>query len=254
MEFSGIILAGGSSKRFGFNKVKIKFEKIPLLISQVFKIKFFCNEILVSTSGKNYRIVKKQLEKIDYYYDICNLKKLDKILPVKIILDEEKQNSINFKDIGPIAGIYKGLKNSQNFFSIVLAFDMPFISHNLLSLLINYAKKSDVVIINRKKGYEALCGIYSKNCLEMIEKNIGKKRYKISDIFYNINVRKILENELDKKNIDKLNFFNINTLADYDKFKKILKEEELKYGSANISSGGCKKWENFFYRKIGNRT
>ncbi len=53
MDFTGILLAGGKSSRFGINKIKIEFEGIPLIADQIIKLGFFCTEVLISSSSEN---------------------------------------------------------------------------------------------------------------------------------------------------------------------------------------------------------
>ena len=230
MDLSGIVLAGGKSKRFGFNKVRIKVGKIPLLIDQIFKLSFFCSEVLISTSKKNYLAVINELKKIDSYYKhYCSLGKINKIPHIKVIVDEDNLGGANLSNIGPLGGLYAGLENAANFYCIVLAFDMPFISYNLLKLLADEGKSGeshkdkllDGAIVRTKKGFEVLCGLYSKNCTKIIRENIERKIYKISDIFSNLNVKMISEDDLLSYGIDQLNFFNVNTTKDDNDFKKI---------------------------------
>ena len=257
MNLSGIVLAGGKSKRFGFSKVKIKVERIPLLIDQIFKLGFFCDEVLISTSKKNYKTIKSELKNIDNYYKYyCCLRKIKRIPPIRIVIDEDSLDSTGLGSIGPIGGLYIGLKHAMNFYSMVLAIDMPFISYNLLELLVDKKKNSqskllDAVIVRTKKGFEVLCGLYSKNCIRIIRENIERKIYKISDIFSDLDVIIISEDQLARYGIDQLNFFNINTAEDNNNFKRIWNKEGLKYGSCDFSSWFCEKWQNFFYRKIG---
>ena len=285
-DLTGVILAGGKSIRLGFNKIQIKINTIPLFIDQIFKLAFFCNEILISTTDNNYEFVENELSKLnnysDYYLEVCSK---DKIPSINIIKDEFEVNELNCntfgsvkahtisnkaENIGPINGIYSGLNQAKNFYCIFLAFDMPFISYNLLSLLSDMKsknnKKKDVYIINSKKGYEALCGIYSKNCINIISKNIMEKNYKISEIYPFINIELINLDKINSKlkdyKIDNLNFFNINTKNDYDIFSKLYdnfvyistskSNAEIVINRESLPSSQtlfCQKWKYFFYRK-----
>ena len=256
MKLTGIVLAGGKSSRFGFNKIKVKLGKIPLFIDQIFKLSFFCNEILISSSIENYKTMAGGLKNIENYYNYYCFSEDMHIPPVKIVLDDIKldnRNNSNLSKIGPIAGIYTGLTNAKNLFCLVLAFDMPFISYNLLELLVekNQNNSKDVVVIKTKKGFEALCGLYSKKCIKIMERNIKKGIYKISDIYPCLNTEMILEADLKQYNIDMLNFFNINTLADNNDFKKIWRSGIAGNDANYFSSKVGKKWENFFYRGAG---
>ena len=276
-DLTGVILAGGKSIRLGFNKIQIKINTIPLFIDQIFKLSFFCNEILISTTDNNYKFVENELSKLnnysDYYPEVCSK---EKIPSVNIIKDEFEVNKLRHivsnkvENIGPINGIYSGLNQAKNFYCIFLAFDMPFISYNLLSLMSDMKsknnKKKDVYIINSKKGYEALCGIYSKNCINIVSKNIMEKNYKISEIYPFIKIELIALDKINRKlkdcKIDNLNFFNINTKSDYDIFNKLYDNfvsvstsksfAEIVSNRASFPNSRtlfCQKWKYFFYRK-----
>ena len=277
MNLTGILLAGGKSSRLGFNKIEVRIDKVPLFIDHIFKLSFFCSEILISASENNYKFISDELALIDYYYIhyycFCNLKGIP---PISIIRDKDRQENFP-KSLGPLGGIESGLEYAKNLYSLVTAFDMPFISYNLIYLLDKVRSRQsglkDAFIIKTEKGYESLCGIYSKNCLSVIKKNIERKEYKISEIFHSTDTEFIILNKLDIKSdknnlnfyklnnqtIDSLNFFNINTIDDYEYFIRVwdLKVRLFKKFSrrtnSNISDDSINlyydKWKYFFYRK-----
>lgn len=297
MNLTGIVLAGGKSSRFNFNKLKIKVDTVPLFIDQIFKLSFFCDEIIVSTSKSNYPTLFSELNKIRTYQKKYNFEKIQAsnlkidfndfakknsaFQNIRIILDESDvdnlntSNSLNItnsekitpghKGKGPVIGIYTSLANASYFYSIIIAFDMPFISYNLLKSLVyesginteepsssepatisyNYSKKRDAYIIKTEKGFEVLCGLYSKNCLGILKENIGKQKYKISDIFNYLDIEVISINKLKQNGIDSLNFFNINRLEDYHKFKCLWQNKNI---SSNTATSFVEKWTDFFFR------
>ena len=299
MNLTGIVLTGGKGSRFGFNKLKIKTGPIPLFVDQIFKLSFFCDEIIISTSTNNYPIVFSELDKISEYQKTYNLKKIQaskikrylKINPenlckkisafpdiktnIRIIIDENnvkdsdtagsKIYSRSYPAGGPVIGIYTSLANSTYFYSIVVAFDMPFISYKLLQSL-TYNFKPDIKdpgdsmqepahssyngvkaarIIKTEKGFEVLCGLYSKDCLGILKENIEKQKYRISDIFNHIKTETILDYQLESNDIDDLNFFNINRKQDYYRFKNLWQDKKE---SSNTDISFVETWADFFFR------
>lgn len=297
VNLTGIVLAGGKSSRFGFNKLKIKVDTVPLFIDQIFKLSFFCDEIIVSTSKSNYPTLFSELNKIRTYQKKYNFEKIQAsnlkidfnefakknsaFQNIRIISDESDvdnlntSNSLNItnsekitpshKGKGPVIGIYTSLANASYFYSIIVAFDMPFISYNLLKSLVyesginteepsssepatisyDYSKKRDAYIIKTEKGFEVLCGLYSKNCLGILKENIGKQKYKISDIFNYLDIEIISINKLKQNGIDSLNFFNINRLEDYHRFKNLWQNKNI---SSNTATSFIEIWSYFFFR------
>ncbi len=295
MNLTGIVLAGGKSSRLGFNKLKTKVGPIPLFIDQIFKLSFFCAEIIVSTSKNNYPIVSSELNKIRIYQKKYNFgeiqaSKIKKYLKtnyknfhgkaltfpdIRIVLDENNADNSNTgnsgrhtlsqTDRGPVIGIYTSLARATYFYSIVVAFDMPFISYNLLKWLANdvelnikeqgnnkstpvssnYSKVKAASIIKTEKGFETLCGLYSRDCLDILKRNIEKQKYKISDIFDYLDIEIISNNKLEMSRIDNLNFFNINRIQDYYKFKNLWQNKEA---LLNTGSSFVETWADFFFR------
>jgi len=251
MNLTGIILAGGKSSRLGFNKIEIKIGPVPLFINQIFILASFCDEILVVSSEENFGILSKELNLLENYskYYSNFIEKIE--LPVvSLLIDDIKIKSVmTSKEPGPLLGIYTGLENSKNFYSFVVGFDMPFISHKLISNMIRFKdsqkftqdKCKDIISINTLKGFEALCSIYSKNCISIIKKNLKSEKYKISDIFSQLDTKIITQEELEISKIDELNFFNINTDKDFKKFKNL-------WAANNSEDNFTSKFKEFFYR------
>jgi len=292
VNLTGIILTGGKGSRFDFNKLKIKAGSVPLFIDQIFKLSFFCDEIIVSTSSNNYSVVSSELGKIGTYqkkYDLKKLKvpgikrylKIDpenlckkiSIFPdiktnIRIILDENnavgsKKFSRSYPAGGPVVGIYTSLAGAVCFYSIVVAFDMPFISYRLLKSLVynfvpdtkekggsisisgNHSGAKAARIIKTGKGFEVLCGLYSKDCLGVLKENIKKQKYKISDIFNYLDTEIIPGYRLRSSKIDDLNFFNINRTQDYYKFRSLWQNKNKSF---NTSTSFIETWADFFFR------
>jgi molybdopterin-guanine dinucleotide biosynthesis protein A len=253
MDFSGILLAGGKSRRFGPNKIKIMSGDVPLLVEQAVKLGFFTREIIISTSRENYAYTENIMGDLEKYVSLLDVPPAYTLPEVKIVIDDEDIKKSN-GSIGPIAGIYTGLKHISAGYGLVLAADMPFVSFKLLKLLddtLAGASHPDAVIIENIKGIEALCGIYSKKCIKIIEESIISRIYKISDILNNLDVRWMGPEELKHKKIDKYNFFNINLPEDIEKYRDIREKGVRNYGTNNIDSRTIGQWKDHFFRGTG---
>jgi len=250
MNISGVLLAGGKSTRFGFSKLEIKIGPLPLLADQVLKLSFFCPQIIISTSEGTHSHVCGHLNKIDYFFKLMETGWLSLYHPVSAMPDirvVKDKDVFPARDRGPIMGIYSALKEINGDYALVLAADMPLVSYRLLDMLIKAGKKEvrDAYIIKTQKGYEVLCGLYSKSCLGVLEENITVGKNKVSDCFSKLDVKIIDERVLGRLEIDMLNFLNINNRQDFQRFKGIWGKEELEGG--NISSF-IKRWAYFYFR------
>jgi len=147
---TGILLAGGLSKRMGREKGTLKIGDNLLFQYPLKVLERICGEILIST---------------------CN----DSTLPVDYpkVCDE-------VKGIGPMGGIYTCLKHSSNDLNIIISYDMPLVSDALINHLIGESESFDMVLPALTADRpEPLCGLYRKNCVGIFEKCIEQKVYAV---------------------------------------------------------------------------
>ena len=132
---TGIILAGGKSRRMGQEKGLIELNGKFLIQYAIDVLQPICDTILISTNSHSY----------DF-------------LPYQKVADE-------FPNSGPMGGIYSCLKASTTIQNLVLSCDMPFIQSELLSDLIKNAEGYDVVVPwHGGQKFEPMCAYYHQKC------------------------------------------------------------------------------------------
>jgi molybdopterin-guanine dinucleotide biosynthesis protein A len=187
-----IILAGGKASRYGSDKAFAEFQGTPIVQIIFEKIGPLFSKVIISTnSPQKY-----------------------KLFNAKIVSDEKKE-------IGPLGGIYSGLKGSDAERNFVVGCDMPLIKREVVEYLIGQ-DDSDAIVPVRNGFPEPLLAVYSRACLPAIKEMIVKKEYKISRLFQRVKTRFIMEEEIKKIDAEMATFTNINTLA-------AQKEHERKY-------------------------
>lgn len=185
-KIGAVILAGGKSRRIGRDKALIPIDNLPLIDILLKRLKKVFNDIIIISE-----------QKPDYLK--FGLKVFEDII----------------KGCGPLGGIHSGLVNSnleQNFF---FACDMPFVNMELVQYMSGSASDFDVVIPRVGRKLEPLHCIYSKACIEPIEKQLEKGDRKIINFFPDVKIRYVEEEEIRKFDPDFLSFYNINTPEDY---------------------------------------
>lgn len=191
---TGVILAGGQNSRFaGKNKALLRIDGKRILdcIYEVFSI-LFDKIILVTNDPQQY---------MEWNLDIVT-----DIFPIR----------------SSLTGIHAGLFYITTPYAFFAACDVPFLKKELVETLFNGVEPNiDIVIPETSKGFEPLCSIYSKRCLQPIEAQIEKNSFKIQKIFQKVRVKKISENILRTVDPDLLSFSNINTPDDLDRAKQI---------------------------------
>jgi molybdenum cofactor guanylyltransferase len=166
-QYTGIILAGGQSTRFGSDKGLTEVQGKKMIEYALATLLPFCCEIIISSNNKEYRQ-----------------------FPYRIVPDMKP-------GYGPLMGIYSSLSSSSTSGNLVLAVDnilvTPAFYHYLLSKdMTNYRI---AVPYLQNKFYEPLVGCYTTDCLEPMEKMMREDNYKLPDLLSRCNVLKLMVEE-----------------------------------------------------------
>ncbi len=149
---SGVVLAGGKSRRFGRDKGLYPFRGVPLVKNALDILQPLCDEVLISTN------------------DPESYKSFD----VKTIMDI-------YTDCGPLGGIHSGLTHADGDLIALIPCDTPFVPSSLYTFLLHHIGSHQAIMPTHGKYTEPMCAIYAKNCLDQIEQAMAEKRYKILD-------------------------------------------------------------------------
>lgn len=193
---SGIILAGGLSKRLGREKTTLTLGGSTVLRSLIEKLRPLVSEILVVTRREQ-----------------------------KLFFPDVRIVSDIFPGKGSLGGLYTGLSHASNHYSFICACDMPFISPQLIRFLLNRKKNGDAVVPKISGYFEPLCAVYAKSCLPLLHKNLTDGNLKITNFYNRITVHIPDENEIRRIDPRLLSFFNINSDTDYKKAIRIFKNQ-----------------------------
>ena len=199
MDTSCIILAGGKGARLGYNKVLETVGSRSLLEQVIYRVSPLCSKIIVVTA---------QEQAIPHIYP--GLKIITDILPKK----------------GPLGGIYSGLKSSDSRYNLVVACDMPFLNQDLLHYLLQLASAFDLVVPRLGEKLEPLHAVYAKSCIAPIEHMLEQDNLSANKLAQSVNTRYVDIDEIDKFDPEHLSFFNINTKADLDKARELIRRDE----------------------------
>lgn len=182
---NAVILAGGKSSRFGSDKAFIKLEGALLIRKQIKILKKIFKKIIIVTNTP---------EK----YKLKNVKVIRDIIPGR----------------GPLSGIHSGLCASDSFYNFVVACDMPFINSSLIRYILRNKNNYDIIIPKIGRKYHPLFGLYSKNCIPVIEKVLSKNKLRVSAIFSKVKTGFISRKEIERLDKPLLSLKNINTRED----------------------------------------
>jgi molybdopterin-guanine dinucleotide biosynthesis protein A len=127
-----------------------------------------------------------------------------------------------FPNHGALGGIYTAIAHSPHERTLVVACDMPFLSVALLEHMAGL--DADLVIPRTARGYEPLCAIYTRACLEPIRARLARGALEASRLPDGVRVAEVGPEALAAYDPDGLLFVNVNTPHDYERAKEVVEE------------------------------
>ncbi|HEU5140522.1 MAG TPA: molybdenum cofactor guanylyltransferase [Bacillales bacterium] len=197
MKISGIVLAGGESKRFGAPKAfaihneKYFYEHICEVLRP------YVDNIIIVTRPELLRRFRNH----------------------RIIMDDSQ-----FKGMGPLAGLYSGMRSLSSEWYCVLACDMPMMDQQSVRSLVKAASKAngyEAVVPNIDGRVQPLAAMYRENTVEILESLLVQGKRKVGDFLNEIQVYNLNEQVF---GANSNSFINVNTRED---FARLQEEEEL---------------------------
>jgi molybdopterin-guanine dinucleotide biosynthesis protein A len=192
---TGIILAGGKSRRMGENKAFIDAGGVPLFerVYHVFR-EIFPEIIIVANDVSPFEM-----------YDAC--------LQKDIILNR-----------GALGGLYTGLVHSSSYHAFCTACDMPLLNRGFITYMVEERDEYDVILPKIHDGLHPLHAIYSKKCLEPMRQLLDRNDLRIVNFFQQVRVRYIEEMEIKEFDPHMRSLTNVNTEDEMEAVREILKK------------------------------
>jgi len=191
------VLAGGSSSRFGEDKGVVKLAGKPLIVHVVDAVRRIVDETIVVTSSA---------ERVGKY---------EKLVPdcVKFVVDAQESK-------GPLIGALTGFSVASGKYALVLPFDTPFVSQEVMSLLFELCAGRSAVIPRWPNGQiEPLHAVYHvKAAMAAAEAAVAEGRLDMRGMIERMRgVRFVSTLAIEEFDPELKSFFNINTPLDLKK-------------------------------------
>lgn len=181
---TGIVLAGGKSRRMGVDKGLMLFRGKPLVQYSLDLLNKFCDRILISSNNPEY----------------CSL-------GYEVIADK-------VAGAGPMAGIASCLEYSDSAINLILSCDMPLLEPVILeTLLKNTEGNTFVVPLDHSGRAEPLCAMYHLNSLPLMKQMIESNTFRMTSLYLKEQVKYIHPADYPLP-YNKLWFTNFNSLDD----------------------------------------
>jgi molybdopterin-guanine dinucleotide biosynthesis protein A len=194
-EVTGVLLAGGKSRRMGEDKRHLFVGEQTLLERGLRVLQSIFQEVLVVIAqdslplGSDARVVRD-------------------LVP----------------DCGSLGGLYTGLTQATTPYIFVVACDMPFLNQAVIAQFTSRRAAIDIVMAKLATRLHPMHALYSKRCLPVVDKMIGARQLKIQEIVSELSLRVRYITEADLRSIDPSghSFYNVNTMADLEAARSLL--------------------------------
>ena len=196
---SGIVLAGGLSRRLGRDKAVEPFGDEPLIARVIGRLSTLTNETVV----------------------VVNNEARGAELPLP---DEARVAVDIYPDSGSLGGIFSGLTVANTDWGFVVACDMPFLNTDLIAHMLTLREDYDAVVPLLDGYPEPTHAAYSIACLPHIESRLRAGQLKIAGFFDDVRVRYVSESEIDSFDAERLSFFNVNRPDDLERALALVEE------------------------------
>jgi FdhD protein len=183
---SGVILAGGESRRMGSDKSLLPIHGARFIDHVYARMASLFDEVIIVTNSP------------ELYPEI----------PCRKIPDI-------YLGQGALAGIHSGLKQAKNEQVFVVGCDMPFIAGEVVKKICSHAAEADLVLPLSSSGHEPLHALYGKTCLPAMEQVLDAGKQRICLFFDQVRVMEIPSHEMLPLDLAERSFQNINTPEDY---------------------------------------
>ena len=195
---TGIILAGGKSKRMGKNKALLKLGNDTLIGHVIRRVRPITDELLLITKSPDE-------------YTHLGLTMHEDIVP----------------QAGALGGIHAGLTYASHETVLCVGCDTPFLVPNLLTHLITLLGQYDAVMPytdaadDNKPTLQTLCAVYAKHCLPIITQMLKESELRVHALHERANVLCLSPEIWNVFDSEGVSFFNVNTPADFEKAQSL---------------------------------
>jgi molybdopterin-guanine dinucleotide biosynthesis protein A len=192
-EVSGFVLAGGASRRMGFDKAGLAFGSERMVDRQIRLLRAICRS--VSIIGPPDRFADTGIQ----------------------VYEDEIPGK------GPLGGIHTGLRRARTEFSLFLGCDMPLMEKRFLRYLCEQAlasRASATVPPPWAKGRYPLCAVLRRRVLSTVRFCLASGQNQVGRFFSSSPRRTISKAEFARAGFSPRIFCNVNTPEEYARVRR----------------------------------
>lgn len=195
IDVTGVLLAGGKSRRMGEDKRYLVVGEQTLLERGLAVLRSIFQEVLV--------VIAQDSPPLD--------------IEARVVRDL-------VPDCGSLGGLYTGLTQVTAPYIFVAACDMPFLDPAVIAQFTNRRTSTDIVMAKLAARLHPMHALYSKRCLPVVEQMIQARQLKIQEMVSGPSLRTRYVTEADLLTLDPSwrSFQNVNTPEDLAMARSLL--------------------------------
>ncbi|HEX9413269.1 MAG TPA: molybdenum cofactor guanylyltransferase [Ktedonobacterales bacterium] len=186
MTFSGVVLAGGASRRMGQDKAALVLGGETLLARVVRLLRAATPEVFVIGPAERTLLVPG----------------------IPVVPDAQAGT-------GPLGAIATALAQATTDYVFVAACDMPFLRPGLVRYLAALASDFGVTVPRSARGLEPLHAVYARSCLPVIAAMLAERAYAVGGLCARVPTRIVEPEEWSAHDPAGLSIMNVNTPAEW---------------------------------------
>ncbi|HBR52414.1 MAG TPA: molybdenum cofactor guanylyltransferase [Nitrospira sp.] len=204
-DVTGVLLAGGKSRRMGADKRFLTVGEQTLLERS--------RNILSHIFERVCIVIAQDSEPLE--------------TPVPVLRDL-------IPSCGSLGGMYTGLHQATTPYVFLSACDMPFIHADLIRYMVDAKDEVDIVLGYWNGRPQPTHAVYSRNCLSVVEALVRSGDLKLQKLLATpaLRVRLITEDEIRKIDPDGRSFLNVNTPSDLELARTLCTDRREDRGGA----------------------
>jgi len=197
IDVTGVLLAGGNSRRMGEDKRYLVVGEQTLLERGLAVLRSIFQEVLVVIAQDS--------------------------LPLKVAARVVRDL---VPDCGSLGGLYTGLTQATTPYIFVVACDMPFLDPAVIIQFTSRRASADIVMAKLAARLHPMHALYGKGCLPVVEQMIRARQLKIQEMLSHasLHVRYVTEADLLTIDPSGRSFHNVNTPADLEVARSLLSQ------------------------------
>jgi len=195
IEVTGVLLAGGKSRRMGEDKRYLVVGEQTLLERGLVVLRSIFQEVLV--------VIAQNSPPLD--------------VDARVVRDL-------VPDCGSLGGVYTGLTQATAPCIFVVACDMPFLDQAVIAQFTSRRATADIVMAKLAARLHPMHALYGKRCLPALEQMIRARQLKIQEMVSHASLRVRYVTEADLLTLDPSgrSFQNVNTPEDLEVARSLL--------------------------------